>query len=83
MPCIAMARSAMPAVGEEENAEKHLEREHQDRVAAPGGSYDYYAMVHTPIPIPKANKIPEAKKALDEEWHKLGYDKKAWIIELE
>jgi len=31
----------------------------------------HWAMVHTPIPMPKAMKIPKAKEAVDKEWNKL------------
>ncbi len=36
-------------------------------------------MVRTPVPLPKAMKIPAAKKAVDEEWDKLE-NKRAWDI---
>ena len=39
---------------------------------------DYWAMVHTPIPMPKAMRIPEAKAAVDKEWDNL-YQKGAWF----
>ena len=31
----------------------------------------HYGLVHTPIPIPKAMKMPGAKAAVNKEWHKL------------
>ena len=37
-------------------------------------------LVHTPIPMPKAMKIPEAKTAADKEWNKLK-DERAWLLE--
>ena len=44
-------------------------RPHQDRTAPKGyASLDQMAMVHLPIAIDKAMKIPEAKKAVDAEW---------------
>ena len=54
---------------------------HQDRIATTSfASDDYYALIHTPIPIPKAMKIPKAKDAVDAEWKKL-IDKKAWLVD--
>ena len=45
------------------------QRPHQDHTEAKGfASLDQMAMVHLPIPIGKALKIPEAKKAVDTEW---------------
>ena len=50
--------------------EKKRRRKHQDHTAPKGyASVDLFALVHTPIPIGKAMRIPEAKKAIDEEWH--------------
>ena len=45
---------------------------HNESTATKGFSSDeQFAMVHAPIPIEKALKIPEAKKAMDKEWDKL------------
>ena len=53
---------------------------HADHFAPRGNaSTEWLACVHTPLPIPKALKIPEAKIALEKEWGKLG-KKKAWDI---
>ena len=47
-------------------------REHQDRVAMKGYvSDEWYALVHTPIPLKQAYKNPKAKQAIDKEWDKL------------
>ena len=44
-------------------------RPHQDRTAPKGyASLEQMALVHLPIAIDKAMKIPEAKKAVDAEW---------------
>ena len=52
-------------------------RIHEDHIAASGyASEDYWAMVHTPIPIPRALTMPRAREALDKEWNKLRG--KAW-----
>ena len=53
-------------------------REHQDHIAMSSYcSNEWYAMVHTPVPITKAYKIPDARKAIDKEWDKLT-KKGAW-----
>ncbi len=55
------------------------QRSHQDHIGDVGkASEDYHAMVHTPIDISKAMKIPKAKEAVDAEWNKL-IKKKAWL----
>ena len=55
---------------------KVLDREHQSKISPKGhASEEYYALVHTPIPLKKAMQIPKAKQALDDEWEKL--EKKA------
>ena len=55
--------------------------EHQEREPPPWlSSHEWYACVHTPIPIQEANKIPKARQAIDAEWDKLGKDKKAWDL---
>lgn len=56
-------------------------REHQDHIAESGFiSNDWHAMVHQPIPIPKAMRIPKAKEAVDAEWSKLE-NKRAWDLD--
>ena len=41
---------------------------HEDHFSPAGfASIEQYAMVHMPIPINKANKIPDAKAAVDAE----------------
>ena len=39
-------------------------RQHQDHAADKGPSENWFGLVHTPVPIPKALKIPEAREAL-------------------
>jgi len=57
------------------------ERTHQDKIAqASFASDEWFALVHTPIPMPKAMKIPKAKEAVDAEWDKLAIKKKAWDV---
>ena len=46
-------------------------RRHQDTVANKGPSLDWFGLAHTPVPIPKALKIPAAREALHNEWAKL------------
>ena len=56
-------------------------REHQDHISNAGYvSDEWFALVHTPIPMPKAMQIPDAKKAVDKEWLKL-VTKRAWFLE--
>ena len=45
---------------------------HNDKIGSRGyASSEFFAMVHTPIPIPQANRIPAAKKAVQAEFDKL------------
>ena len=74
MPLVLNALSAVSNHGK--HRKNHIK--HQDHIAAAGTvSPHYYALVHTPVPIPKAMKIPAAKAAVDKEWKKL-QDKTAW-----
>lgn len=55
--------------------------EHQDRMGDIGDiSKTYWGLIHKPIAIPKALRIPKAKEALDKEWDKL-QKKRVWIME--
>ena len=57
------------------------QREHQDHVSTAGFvSGEWFALVHTPIPMKKAMNIPKAIEAVDAEWQKLA-DKKAWLLD--
>ena len=57
------------------------QRHHQDHTAPKGfASHDQMVMVHLPIPIGKAMKIPDAKKAIDAEWAAHA-QKKTWNLE--
>ena len=57
------------------------EREHQEHVAYSGEASEHYmAMVHTPIPMGQAMRIPAAKAAVEKEWKKLE-DKNAWMLD--
>ena len=57
---------------------RHKKRQHDDSFSTAGYiSSEWYALVHTPIPIKKAMKIPKAKEAVDGEWTKL-FKKGAW-----
>ena len=42
-------------------------------------SEEYWALVHTPIAIDKALKIPAARAALEKEWKKLE-GRTAWLL---
>ena len=51
---------------------KPCARDHQDRIGDIGVcSEEFYALIHAPIKMDKAMKIPDAKKAVDAEWTKL------------
>ena len=66
---------------ESEDERPSLTREHQDHFACPGTvSPEYFALIHTPLSIGDAMRIPDAKKALMAEWDKLK-SKKAWLPE--
>ena len=57
-------------------------REHQDHIkdsALPNASEFFYACVHKPISMKEVGRIPDAKKALADEWKKL-FDKPAWNL---
>ena len=41
---------------------------------------EWYQMVHEPIPIPKAMKIPAAQTAVENEWRKLE-EKQSWLTD--
>ena len=62
------------------SARGNPQRQHQDKIAAAGYvSESYWAMVHTPIPLPKAMKIPKAREAVEAELQKLE-KKPAWNL---
>ena len=53
---------------------------HQENIAPKGfTSKEYFAMVHTPVPIQEAMKIPDARAAIDKEWDKLE-QRQAWVL---
>jgi len=55
-------------------------KSHVERIAPRGhASEEWFACVHTPLPIPKALQIPAAREALEAEWRKLE-SKKAWDV---
>jgi hypothetical protein len=66
MPCLShavIAKNGRPMVDF---------REHEEHFADVGSvSPEWLAMVHTPVKMEKAMRIPEAKKAVDAEWDKL------------
>ena len=68
MPLYATIASALAAGDRERN---DTARAHQDHVANKCPSENWFGLVRTPVPIPKALKIPEAREALKEEWDKL------------
>ena len=62
-----------------QNQERLEHSKHED-YAAPAGfaSIEQYAMVHMPISIAKAKKIPAAKAAVDAEWQ--AHMDKTWDV---
>ena len=67
------AAPAMPVI------QTDVPRGHQDHFAAVGEHLDtWYALVHQAIPISLARRIPEAQKALMDEWYKLNDEMEAW-----
>ena len=55
--------------------------EHREKIESAGFvSHQWFALVHTPIPLSEAKRIPEARDALEEEWRKLE-KKNAWLLE--
>ena len=86
MPIIAKALSVL-AGGDSSQPEggdpcPGNKRRHQDKIASKGHSAETYALVPAPISMKKAMKIPKAKAAVDDEWHKLGVTKPAWDLGL-
>ena len=46
-------------------------RDHEDHIAGEGfNSLSHHNLVHKPVPILQAMKIPDAKAAVDKEWDK-------------
>ena len=50
---------------------KKTRRAHQERLANPGESLQSFLMVHHPVKLSDALRIPEARAALEKEWDKL------------
>ncbi len=60
------ASSGSALIGQTLNSDSP--RQHQEHIALAGFvSSEWYALVHTPVPIPKALKIPKAKEAIEKE----------------
>ena len=58
-----------------------MKRPHQDQTAPKGyASLEQVALVHLPISIEKAMRIPEAKQAVDAEWTAHA-QKKTWNVD--
>ena len=44
-------------------------KNHEDHLAGKGmNSFSHYNLVHKFIPVPGANKIPDAQAAVEKEW---------------
>ena len=91
MPCVSVFACSAVASGRPKTEDKKEKKSDQQKIEdidrihrehfAPRGdvSSEWFACVHTPLPIPKALQIPDAKAALEKEWTKLE-NKKAWDI---
>ena len=56
-------------------------RPHEESNEGAGvASHKWFAMVHTPVSLSDAARIPSASKALDKEWNKLQNELKAWDL---
>ena len=76
MPVFSFALNAIRSSGQpaanSTKARGNSKRKHQDHIADPGhANENFLAMVHKPVPLPKAMRIPEAKAAVTKEWDKL------------
>ena len=77
-PVMQVILQANSGVRQHSSKNKRHRTTHYERIAPVGTvSEDYYALVHTPVPMNKAMNIPDAKAAVDKEWKKL-IDKTAW-----
>ena len=67
-PAMPLFQSAMASLqslgGPEASQSSGAKRQHQDRAADKGPSIDWFGLVHTPVPKPKALKIPDARGGL-------------------
>ena len=71
MPLFQLAMASLQSSGGPEASQSSgAKRQRQDRAADKGPSIDWFGLVHTPVPIPKALKIPDAQEALHNEWDK-------------
>ena len=74
------ARVLISGVGRPTAKSRRQGRQHQDRISPKGyASETYFGLVHTPIPLKKALKIPKAREAIDAEWAKLE-SRPAWDL---
>jgi len=79
VPEVSVSEESMGRPNAYEGSMDGTQRRHQERIASAGtSSTTHYAMVHKPIPLPVAMRIPEAREALDAEWTKL--EKFAWDL---
>ena len=80
MPCIRYGCYVEGDPGFSARGENYIPRPHQDHTAPKGfASCEQMAVVHLPIPINQAMKIPDAKKAVDAEWL-AHHQKKTWNV---
>ena len=69
LPSQAGTANTMVREGREQN---NTQQPHHEHVAAAGfASDEWFAMVHTPVPMNEVNRTPAAVKAMEKEWTKL------------
>ena len=55
---------------------------HQDHISDRGyASGEWFALIHTPIPMSQAMKIPAAKAKVDALWEKHTTTKRTWMLD--
>ena len=72
--------TACPSTAQSTAGYPQPQRTHDEHISPPGYvSPEWFAMVHTPVPMTKAMKLPAAKLAVDTEWNTL-LSKGAWDL---
>ena len=82
MPCVHRQASPSSDANASATALIGAVRPHDEHIAQKGwASEEWFAFVHTQIPISKTLRIPEGRAALDKEWAKLERpDRPAWDV---
>jgi hypothetical protein len=80
MPVTSMANTSQQAAGDCGKAGGDSCSKHNDNIAMTGYASDHwFGLVHTPVSVQDAMRIPEGRAALEKEWTKLE-DKKIRTI---